>query len=335
VAGANGADARGERIDAHSFQEAQRLRRLWILQLYREFDAVCYHYKIKLKPPVIVLNESREKLGTWDQRLNQISISASLIEDYRWSVVVEILKHEIAHQIVSEEYGSADNHGPDFLRACRRIGVESWAQSARVDMYGELSFWKDQTPTDEQSRLRRRTEKLLALATSSNEHEALLAMKKVREIYESYNLDQIAMQRQDDFVSLVINHQKKKTSAHQSMIASILTRHFFSRIIFASEYSAQRNESFKTMEIMGTRENVLMAEYVYWFLINNLKVLWSNFQKAGSAQGTVSKNNFYMGVLVGFSEQLSLQSPSPTGTIPIQPSTRNELMKIADAALSE
>lgn len=317
-------------------QSRSDLQRRWVEQLYIEYETIQYQYRLRTKTPLICLNELKLQLGSWDSLIQQISISTYLIENYSWNVVVEVLKHEMAHQIVSECYRSKDLHGQDFRRACQSIGVEEWAQSARIDLEGIIVQWKDSAPTDEQLRLLRRTEKLLALATSTNEHEALLAMQKVREIYENYNISQFSQHQRGDFVALVINHKKKKASVHQSKIASILNRHFFTRIIFSSEYCAKENETHKTMEILGTRENVLMAEYVYWFLNNNLKILWSRFQKTAAAHGIVSKNNFYLGVLCGFDEQLS-QRPSGSNASPsMAPSTtdRREIMKIADTALA-
>jgi hypothetical protein len=317
-------------------QDFVNAEREWALALNREFDMITYTYGLRLKAPVIVINQSSQLLGSWNPELRQIAISSHLIRTHGWTVTVEVFKHELAHLIVTELLCSFDAHGPDFQRACDLIAVEQWARSPKVDIPGELRYWRDSEPTNEESRLRRRAEKLLALATSSNEHEALLAMEKVREIYRTFNLDHWRHTKRADFVSLTINHRKKKIPAHQSMIASILSSHFFVRIIFATEFCPVALETYKTLEMMGTRENVLMAEYVYWFLTNNLKVLWEAYRRQSLTSGIVKKGNFYLGVLVGFREKLDL-SAKAQAVEEVKNQTSSEVtavLRIADRALS-
>ena len=67
-----------------------------------------------------------------------------------------------------------------MLSVCRRLGVATWASSASCDLPPEIPDWHQRVLTSEEERLLNRAEKLLALAESSNEHEAALAVERVR-----------------------------------------------------------------------------------------------------------------------------------------------------------
>lgn len=246
--------------------------------------------------------------GVWDPNTRTITLSRALIEGFSWDAVLDVLKHEVAHMIVNEEYNIPDHtHGDAFKRACRRLGISAWASASESDM-AETVPGKDTTQlSEEDQRLLKRVEKLLALADSSNEHEALLAMQRVRELYSRYNLERLrTSSAQSEFTSVIINHQRKQISQHQSAIASILTAHFFVEVVVANQYHAASNSQFRVIELLGSKQNVLMAEYVYYFLLNKLETLWRDY-KCGTDRGGVAKRSYFLGVLRGFDEKLSSQ----------------------------
>jgi hypothetical protein len=276
----------------------------WTQQLYREYDNILFQQRVKLRPPIICIEDQKSKWGQWNPSLRIIMISRALIEHYSWDVVIEVLKHEMAHQLVTEHYGHDHTHGEPFLMACKRLGVASWATRAAGDLPESVPSWKDRVLSDEEERLLKRAEKLLALATSSNEHESLLAMQRVRELYARHNIEQIQSLKQTEKVFLIINRKKKRIEASESMIFSILSEHFFVQIIFNELYDAKTQEKHKTAEIFGTRENVLMAEYVYYFLWRQIHALWDAYQ-AGAGKTVKSKKSYMVGVLTGFRNKLA------------------------------
>jgi hypothetical protein len=318
-------------------QERSNIERSWVKQLYRDYEQICYLYRLKFKPILIDLNHSKNLLGSWDRQLRIITISTYLIENYDWNMVLEILKHEVAHQIVSEKHVSEPekSHGTHFKTACQQIAVESWARTAAVDLEGKIFHWKGEEPSDQQANLRRKAAKLLALATSQNEHEALVAMNMVQSLYAKHHLSDCESQAPDDFVTLTINHKKKRVEAYQTKICSILTSHFFVQIVFSSEFDQQKLCSHKTVEVMGRRENVLMAEYVYWFLNNNLHHLWAQFKTNTIAvvQGISARNSYFMGVLSGFDEKLNASDKEEVQQE--QPSTKDQLITLSNAQVTE
>ena len=58
-------------------------------------------------------------------------------------------------------------------------------------MPGNIAPVKHRVLSQEDEKLLRRAEKLLALAESDNENEALVAMERVQELYTKHNLKKI------------------------------------------------------------------------------------------------------------------------------------------------
>lgn len=79
-----------------------------------------------------------------------------------WDIVLEVLKHEMAHQYVSEFYNNADRHGKYFKKACATLGVHPTFIADRADYNKKLQLFKGELPADAQKMLKR-VEKLMAL----------------------------------------------------------------------------------------------------------------------------------------------------------------------------
>ena len=280
-------------------------------ELYREFDHICFTYRVKLVPPVIRTQTMSGRWGLWDPITRTLSLSETLIATYPWDVVIEILKHEMAHQMVTDHFRSDEAHGPLFQEACRRLGVAPWASQAETDLNHPITPWQKSALSPEEDKLVRRVEKLLALATSSNEHESLAAMQKVQELYAKHNLSRIEERRQSQHVYLTLNTKKKRLQRHYFMIASILNEHFFVRVIHSELFDASSLTKYKVIELLGTRENVLMAEYVYHFLLNQIHFLWRGYQKQ-HAKAHTARQSYFLGILSGFRDKLDAAKAADT-----------------------
>ena len=136
------------------------VRRHWALRLYREYEHVCFTYRLKLTRPVIQVSDLSNQWGLWDPLTRTLSLSAKLIETYPWEVVVEILKHEIAHQMVWELFGSDEAHGACFRNCCKQLGMSEWATRAETDQALPITQAKAEPLSSEEERLLRRVEKL-------------------------------------------------------------------------------------------------------------------------------------------------------------------------------
>ena len=293
-----------------------------VAQLYREYRLVCSQHKIALRPVVIQLFDSKTHWGQWDPVTRTISIARRLVVEYSWFYVQAILRHEMAHQMVSDVYQvsnvhdvsgvwgaqseSQPPHGEWFQLACRRLGVMNEFTRASVRLQETPLDWRKEKRDEVSDKLLDKVQKLLALATSSNEHEALLAMEKVRELYAKYNLEQSEGSKKQNFAHIVIETGKKRLEAHHERILSILVGHFFVEILTSRLFDPKSGEDFKMIEIIGTRENTLMAEYVYHFLLQQSD-FWVRETVKTSKQkiSRVDRKSLKLGILEGFSEKLA------------------------------
>ncbi len=290
------------------------LIRLWSQRLYRDYDHICFTFRLELQRPVIRVESLEGRWGLWDPEIRTISLSETLIRNFAWDTVIEILKHEMAHQIVFDLFGSDQAHGPLFHRAAEMLGMSAWACRAETDLAAYAPQSVEGASSTEEERLLRRVEKLLALAASSNEHEAFAAMTKVRELQSKYQIDYLRAKLPPNHLCFTIALKRKRVERYQSVIASLLTDHFFVEVIHSHLFDAADCCDYKTLELLGLPQNVKMAEYVFHFLSNQLPLLWSQFRDKGRP-GRVSKTSYFLGVLKGFGEKLEQQTQQALSTI--------------------
>jgi len=291
-------------IDPSKLRNAgAQLHQIWTERLYREYDNILFQYRVTLRRPVIQLEPLPGRWGTWDPLTRHLTLSSRLLDAHPWNAVLEILKHEMAHQLVTDVFGADHTHSAHFAHACKVLRVADWAARATGDIPDTVSQWKDRVLTAEEEKLLRRVEKLLSLAASSNEHEALLAMQRVQELYTRYNLDRLHDRRSSTMVSLTMPLRKKRIDRLDSMLCSILQEHFMVRIIYGRLFDARDLCEYRTADLLGTRENVLMAEYVYHFLWQKLRSLWEEYQTRTGTPGR-ARQDYMLGVLSGFRKKL-------------------------------
>ena len=121
-----------------------------------------------------------------------IELSPKLLTDHGWGTLVEVLKHEMAHQFVAEVLGVLDesSHGPVYRKVCEERGIDS--RAAGIPEAG------DAAPQDQ---VLERIQKLLALAESQNEHEAQAAMEGGEDIVEGVPMPGAILEWVEAFVA--------------------------------------------------------------------------------------------------------------------------------------
>lgn len=279
-------------------------KRSWLLQLYREHRQISLLHRVKLTTPIIEISDAVSSWGSWQQATSTIRIASRLIETHTWDVVINVLKHEMAHQAVSEVFRSREGHGGLFDQACDMLGVPADFRTSGGDLPRVLPSIYEKAEKTPEHALLAKIEKILALARSSNEHEALLAMEKANQLITKYNVARLATETDSGYDCIIINHRKKRIETHQRKICAILSRHFFVRIVLADLFDAEKCASHKTIEIIGARENVLTAEYVYYFLLSRMASSWREFRRANNTAGR-RKRSYCLGLLDGFAAKLA------------------------------
>lgn len=271
----------------------------WAAQLVKEHEAISWKYGVQLSTPVMNISSGKKILGSWDRKNKTISISSHLIKTEIWDIVLEVLKHEMAHQYVSEFYDSKVIHGKYFKRACQKLGVHPAFISSGRDYSKKLQLFKGKLPPDAQKMLNK-IEKLVALGQSCNEAEAQSALKKANYLLNKYNLQKL--DTKDDDVSeikyLTVSHRKKRIESIQRGILSVLNNYYHVNCLTSDTYDASNDISYKSIVIVGRKESLKVAEYVYHFLFDTAKILWRNFKKENNA-GQREKTSFDMGFISG------------------------------------
>jgi hypothetical protein len=278
--------------------------REWLKQIHIEYSSICYQYGVRLRPVIFSISRGQSTWGQWDPVTRCISLSQDLILTESWQNVIGILKHEMAHQYADEVLKINDIHGDAFQTACKVLAVPNEFRHARVSTTKPLQTWRKSNSLATENSILRKAEKLLSLAQSENEHEAYLAMEKVQALFLKHNICKEEIKQKCEFFTLVIDTQKKRIDKACAMIASILNEFYFVRVIFSSTFDTRSCESTKTLEVVGTRENVLMAEYVYHFLQNTLASLWTQY-KQREFTTNADRTPYFVGVLTGFRDKLS------------------------------
>ena len=99
---------------------------------------------------------------------------------------------------------------------------------------------------------------------------------------------------------------KKRLEVHHERICGILVGYFFVQVVQMKIFShAKRGSTHRGFEVIGLRENVLMAEYVYYFLLTQLDFLVQERVKRSLAPvSRMERKSYRLGVLAGFQSKL-------------------------------
>lgn len=284
------------------------LERAVVLELNREHEYVCRVHKINLRPIGITLFDSTQFWGQFDELTRTISISRRLVSEFTWAQVLGVFRHEMAHQYVAEQSANRHNsegpHSVLFKDACRRLGVPDQFAKAGLNLQSDNLDWRNEARDEATEKILDKAKKLLALANSTNEHEAHLAMDRVRELYAKYNLEHMTTLAKKSFVHLVITRGKPRMESWEQRTISILTEHFFVQVLTFRQFEPKTGTRFHALELIGTRENVLMAEYVYHFLLVQVEFLLKKASASENGLERSERTSFRLGVLDGFDKKL-------------------------------
>jgi len=290
------------------FEQQVKFEEAWVHELRRAHEDICWRYGVNLRTPMIEITSAVKKWGEWDPGIRTIKISGNLIRDHSWDVTLNVFKHEMAHQIVTDRFGVADGHGPVFKQACAMIGVPDPFTKSCGDIPRIIEEIGAREAVPENTRMLEKVRKLLSLAGSPNENEALLAMQKANELIEKYNIERIEQNRAAGYAYAIINHKKKRIENYQRRICSILQEHFFVNMVYSYLYDPVTTETHRTIELLGTTENVQIAEYVYHFLMNQMEILWKSQLRKKKTPLSKNKRSYRLGVLKGFQDKLDRQA---------------------------
>jgi predicted SprT family Zn-dependent metalloprotease len=272
--------------------------------LVRELRATYSHlnatfFKRKLTAPSIELSDAETRLGRWVADVRTIEISRSLVLDEAWGVVVEVLKHEMAHQFVHEVLGQVSEaaHGPAFRDVCKRLGIDA----------GASGLPRASTTESRDAHVLERISRLLALAESSNEHEAQAAMSAAQRLMLKHNLERVHDTVPRGYGFRHLGTPTGRVTEGERLLGAILGKHFFVEVIWVPVYRPLEQKQGSVLEVCGTPANLEMAAYVHAFLTHTAEQLWRTHKRAANIRRDRERRTFLAGVMTGFLEKLDQQ----------------------------
>lgn len=286
--------------------ELRSARRLILIEeLAKEWEDLRFQHQLNLRPPTFQVQTLTSQLANWHPETRCITISSHALETLAWDSVIGILKHEVAHQIVSEIYNSSDQHGAEFQKAADRIGLLQPFRKHALDL-DEARESEKRASTLPQD-VARKIARIEALAHSSNPHEARVAESILGKMREE--LDSSATQ--EGMFRKTVSLGLKRVPHHIALAAGILSEHFHVRVLFSSEFIVRDLERRQCLILFGQRHHVLMAEHVFMFLLRESDRLWKQEvsvriaeRPSQSSSRIKERNDFLSGLMKGFASFL-------------------------------
>lgn len=277
----------------------QPLDRVLLFQIKNAWEQVNYQlFNKTLALPSFQLLDSSSLLGSWNTRDRIISLQRELLCNAPWLEVIETLKHEMAHQYVSEvlKVQSESAHGPTFQRVCEDRHIMSQSKGT-------------QTADPEVAKLLTKINKLLALAESDNINEAEQAAQRAHSLLVKHHLEigqattkPVQLIKNMGFRQLGI--PKTRHFQYEYCIANLLNEHFFVSTIWVSAYSVSHNRAGRVLEICGRVEDLEIASYVYDFINHHVDFYWRQYKVDKKAKGLKKRLSFSLGLIQGFKKKL-------------------------------
>lgn len=265
--------------------------------------------------PTFKLSDTLRELASWNPVRREIRFSRSFVVSSKWAAVIEVMKHEMAHQFVSDVLGVEDEtgHGPAFRMICDRYGIDARAAG---------------TPkTDDEERVLDKVRKLFALGQSPNENEAKVAVAKARSLLEAHGLSETAVRGDDAFGDFGVVHPGSpvKPGRHHVAVSAILSKFFRVRCIWIPSVTPE-GTSGEQLELCGRRCDLVVAEHVHAFLHAEALRLWN----ATGLGGKRDMEDFLEGVMNGFAQTLEQEQ-----AVSRSAGASTELVHVGEADLND
>ncbi|MFG1486801.1 SprT-like domain-containing protein [Halobacteriovorax sp. RZ-2] len=256
------------------------------------------HYKGVMYPLTFVVNDSDKILGFYDPLIYQVGINKCFLTINDDKLLENVLKHELAHFLVHIECGIHEQaHGVEFRNIFKRFG---WDESFSKSQVNLTAFVKTN------DNITAKIQKLLELAKSENEFEAKLAAKKANDLIQKHNLNKLKLNHltrsdfdmkefEDTYVRRVASF-KRRNILHDCLY-DILKEYAVSPV-----FSSGRGGGY--LEIIGAKENVEAAHFIYDYTANAIEGLWKQAKKTSNLKGVRARNSYYKSFTKSFLNEL-------------------------------
>jgi hypothetical protein len=275
--------------------ELERLALRAVRRVYEDLNQSLF--RSELRTPAFELSSAEGRLGRWVGTPRTIELSHTLLVAHGWGVLVEVLKHEMAHQYAHEVLGVTDEgaHGPTFRQVCEARGIDPRAAGMPRSAPAAGEHLLD------------RVAKLLALAESQNEHEAQAAMSAAQRLMLKYNLEALLDQRRPAYDYQHLGTPSGRIGESQRLLAAILADHFFVEVIWVPVWRPLEGKRGSVLEVCGSPENLELAAYVHAFVNHTGERLFREYRAGGRTRTARERERFLAGLMAGFREKLETE----------------------------
>ena len=152
-------------------------------------------------------------------------------------------------------------------------------------------------------------------------------MIKAHELMARYNFDLISRDKSRNFVSVFVCRPALRHTRDTYSLSSLLIDYYFVQGIWVSAWVAKREKMGRVLEITGTPENIVTAEYVYDFVKNHINAQWPRYNKERKLT-LHRKTDFATGIIEGFRSRLENRRAADPGN-----RESGQIVKIQDPRL--
>ncbi|MBN1335678.1 MAG: DUF2786 domain-containing protein [Deltaproteobacteria bacterium] len=251
-------------------------------------------FRQALRPPVLALAHDRARLGSWQSVGRTLTLSRAFATSSPWIVVIEVLRHEMAHQYVDEVLRVHDEaaHGPAFRRVCAERGIDPSAAGLPLG------------PEPAAARVVEKVRRLLALAGSPEEHEARAAMEAACRLMRRHHLTRLDEPLPLTWAFRQIGRISGRFQVHEKAAAALLAAHFQVAGIWVPAFDVRTGRWGRVLEVSGTPEALEVAEWVHGWLMETAERLWRRWRRAHPHAPGRERRAFLAGVVSGFHDRL-------------------------------
>ncbi|CAB5126203.1 hypothetical protein D3OALGA1CA_4416 [Olavius algarvensis associated proteobacterium Delta 3] len=255
----------------------------------------------KMKKPIFSLKSMNGRLGAWSGETMEITLSREFVLDHPWDSVREVLIHEMAHQLAElmPRVETEPAHGRTFREACRLLRANPEASGRYPTLHQRL--WGKRSSRED--RIMARVRKLMALAESSNQHEAESALMKASELIRKHNIDLLERNARRNFLSVFLGRPALRHTRDRYHLARLLQEFYCVEGVWVPAYVVDKEKMGRALEISGTRQNVQTAGYVWDYIRLYIDAQWREFNRTGRLN-RFRKTDFAVGLIEGFRETL-------------------------------
>lgn len=241
-----------------------------------------FSYQGTSYPIKVVLYDHKSEVGYFDPVFYELGFHEQLMHSSQ-EILHRVIRHELAHYLLYVQgCHPKEPHGKEFKEFCKQHGWDAEVGRASIAV---------NAPSD----VLRKVQKLMALSSSSNVHEAELAMMKSRELLLKHNLESAPLDGEQTVLQRVLMQTKIDTK--MQAIAHILSTFFVGTVY-------KKGDRQVCLEIFGKKANVEIGEYVANHLDHQFDLLWEAAKKQHRLKGLVARNSFFFGIARGYCEQV-------------------------------